>query len=233
MKKDITQIYFPNGKAYLLYPEEKTIHKYGLDFPTEVSRRTLFVTGISGSGKTNLVSRICEKEHMQYKGQVSVLLNEKPKIIFCDYSKMRQKLRQKRLSKFSGLKVVDGHFIFEIPAVKKRSLYAHSKEVCRADYDALNLLDNLLLERQLKKKFIFEFRQLSPFLIQEARKKREAEESAENLSPWLKHTFRQHTEDEILKGEYLLYQAAHNLFENGLDVYIRTRFDGEPLRFLR
>jgi hypothetical protein len=46
--KPIT-INFPK-RSYHLYQENNLTHKYGLDFPSGINDKTLFVTGISGSG---------------------------------------------------------------------------------------------------------------------------------------------------------------------------------------
>ncbi len=219
-----TEITFPNNRIYRLSPERNLVHKWGWNFPSEIEERPLFVTGLSGTGKSTYIREICKQENVPYSSQTFVFLGKSPEISRSPYT---------HNSSFSDLfnsKFIDGHFLFKLPSWNK-PIHAHSDEVCSSDYDSLNLESSFNFGDEIKEKIIFEFRQLEPTLIQEARKRREEEKLLGN-SLFKHHTYRPHSEEQIKKGEYLLYQTAHKLFEQGADVYIRTRFDGDPLRFV-
>lgn len=216
-------ISFPNHRSYHLYPERNLTHKYGLDFPSEIDKKTLFLAGISGTGKSSLATRICEEEHIHYFGQTFILLREKPALYRSPGSNSFHDLTRK--------KIIDGHFLFPIPSTKRNYSYEHEDSICHADYDFLTLKNNFLFDNEIKENMVFEFRQLKPLLIQIARKKREKAKKS-GYDKFRYHTYRRQTRREIKKEEYLLYQVAHNLFEQGADVYVRTSFKGTPLRFL-
>jgi hypothetical protein len=222
----IEYINFPNGKEYFLAPEENTIWKSRLEFPAEVKEKALFVTGLSGTGKTNLISTLCKQDKLDCHGQVFLTLSPLPVI------KLPESMEKVNcLDDLAKCKLIDGHFLFELPRLKKNSVFAHEDLVCKTDYDALKLGD-FYFNDDVKKKFVFEVRQFSPTIIERNRKKRYERQIAEGMSKWDRHSYVTRTSEEIQKGQYLFYQAAHNLFEQGINVYIRTSFEGTPLRFL-
>ncbi|MDD5012243.1 MAG: hypothetical protein PHQ66_01180 [Candidatus Nanoarchaeia archaeon] len=216
---------FPNNRTYSLFPERNTIQKYGLSFPSEIDNRTLFITGLSGTGKSTFVRKICDEEKIPYFGQTFVFLKESPEIYRAPH------VRNIPLRNLSNNKIIDGHFLFNFPSWDK-PIHAHGDEVCNSDYDFLDTEKDFSIDSEINNKIIFEFRQLEPSLIQEARKKRHEEAILGN--PLFKnHTYRAHSIEQIEKGEYLLYLTAHKFFEQGADVFIRTSFYGEPLRFVK
>jgi hypothetical protein len=220
-------VMFPNGQEYTLVPEENTIWKSGLQFPSEIEEKALFIAGLCGTGKSTLVSKLCEEDKKKPEGQVLLTLSSRPKIQFCP---IRENLSC--LNDLVKWKVIDGHFIFELPRLTGKPVFAHKDPVCSADYDFLKIGEQFEFDNSVKKKFIFEIRQLSPTLIEDFRKQRYEEQISKGISSWNRHSYTSRTPEEIQKGQYLYYQAAHKLFEQGIDVYIRTSLDGAPLRFL-
>jgi len=194
-------------KEYCLYPEQNTIQKYGWVFPSEFENRTLFVTGLSGTGKTTFVKKICNKENIPYAGQTFILLKPNPVL----HRSAEPDLIS--LTDLTKKKIIDGHFLF--PTDTGRGVaYAHNQP--RWDYN--------FAFGDIKNNLLFEFRQLDPCRIQELIQKRYASGNA------FGHTFNP-TIEEITTGENLLYQTAHKLFEQGADVYIRRGLNGVPWRF--
>jgi len=196
-------------KEYCLYPEQNTIQKYGWVFPSEFENRTLFVTGLSGTGKTTFVKKICNKENIPYAGQTFILLEQNPILHHTSEPDLFS------LMDLTRKKIIDGHFLF--PTNTRPGFnYAHNISTFSYDFSFGKIKDNLL----------FEFRQLEPSRIHTLIQKRYASGNA------FGHTFNP-TIEEITKGENLLYETAHKLFEQGADVYIRRGLNGVPWRFFK
>jgi energy-coupling factor transporter ATP-binding protein EcfA2 len=224
-KIGIEYVKFPNGKEYNLIPEENTIWKSGIEFPAEVEEKTLFVTGLSGTGKSTLVSKLSEGKERMYSGQV-----------FLPFPKLKSPAVKRvegvdNLADLSKLGLIDGHFIFEIPKVKDIPFFAHEDSVCDADYCSLNVGKRLRFPNELKRNFIFEIRQPSARVINDNRKRRYEEQISKGIPSGSRHSYFPRTDEETQKGIYLYYQAAHQLYKKGVSVYIRTSLDGKPLRF--
>lgn len=209
---------FPNKKTFYLYPERNTICKYGLDFPYEIGNRTLFLTGNSGTGKTTLVENLCKYENMTYPGQR-----------FITFNTFKDRAGHKSLSDFLPEKVIDGHFTF-LGFSEKKPCFVHDRKIIYPlDYSSLTLNGDVPLDSLVKENFIFEFRLFKPRDIKKARINRYKQEERKNC---VGHTiYKDQRKKNILKEEYLLVQAAHKLFAEGADVYIRTSFNGIPWRF--
>lgn len=224
-----TQISFPNGAEYFLCPEKNLTQKCGIYFPSTIEDKTLFVTGISGSGKTTLVKSLCKEKRVSYHEQLCLLLGDKP--YFREWSFAKKGLIEPSMNEILDRKIIDGHFVFQIPFLGRDILFPHFHEIYSADYGNLQINNICKFDNIFKNKFSFEFRQTNPLLIQVARRDRFQNEIANNSS--MIHPDLSNSVEEIAKGQYLLYQVAHFLFEKEIDVYIRTDFNGVPLRFAK
>jgi len=215
---------FPNGQKYFFNYEKDIIRIADASYPSEVRNKTLFVTGLSGVGKTTAVSRFCEEEGLNYKGQV-FLTFPRSKVNF-DWDEKATDLEH-----LAEWKVLDGHFLFNLPYLSKDILFAHDESICRANYDSLKLGGQFEFNDNIKKNFIFEIKQLPSNAIIQFREQRFQEETRKMIPFIDRHSYVPRTSEEIRKGEYVLYQAAHQLYEQGLNVYIRNSLEGAPLRF--
>jgi hypothetical protein len=216
-------VHFPK-KTYYLCPEKNTTRRDGFIFPSEIDNRTLFLTGNSGVGKTTRMKKICENEHIGYSGQECIIF---PNL-------QEDRIPHKNLSELVSEKFIEGHFTFcglsNIPL--KKHFFPHDRKIVYSrDYPSLEINEDLNLDSLIKEKFIFEFLLPKPSFIKKLRIKRYNQEKKSNH---IMHTiYKDQNKKNIKKEEYLLYQTAHKLFEQGADVYIRTSFNGTPLRFLK
>lgn len=216
------EVNFP-GRTFYLVPETNIVKKYGFYFPREIEQKTLFVTGISGTGKSYTAKEICKQEQVKYDRQSNIILQETPKL-------WRAPIKFNSISDLATNKVVDGHFLFDFPGIGKReAYYAHDPAICNLDYSNLELKGNFNADI-FGNKFIFEFRQFAPDLINFMRMNREKNTTVP--IGWGYPDFKYQSDEIINKAEYLLYQTAYKLFEKSSDVYVRLSPHGKPYRFL-
>ena len=212
---------FPDRK-YRFCLEKNTLGKLDLEFPQSVKDKTLFITGVPGTGKSTLGKDLCAAGGVNYNGQAFIIFNESFKVY------RYNGFRGPSLNNYLSHKIIEGHFMFQ--GFATNPVFSHSEKICKKDYANLVLKKLSAIPKVFKNNLLFEFRQFSPEEIHKARLKRYELESSENLS-WCSHTFRDQKNGEIEKELFMLYQAARILHDAGADVYFRFDFDGAPWRF--